>query len=327
MDDLSRDLLDWYDQHRRILPWREEPTVYRVWISEVMLQQTRVETGLAYFERFMRRFPSVEELANSPLDDVLTLWAGLGYYSRARNLHKAAKMVADAGKFPLDIKGLRDLPGVGEYMAAAVGSIALGLDEATVDGNIARVMSRIHMDGGPRSGMWTHARSHLPRGRAGDYNQALMDLGSRICIPKTARCSECPIGDHCRAFAADRVADFPPPKVKKPPKESDLDCMLLRRDGKLWAAKRPPTGLWAGLWAFPEMEKPSNAEAVGAFTHVLSHRRFRVKVWTAEGVPGPVPADWGPGEWLSVEELLARGISALTKKSLALFQDSGTSWA
>jgi len=322
MDDLSRDLLAWYDQHRRILPWREEPTVYRVWISEVMLQQTRVETGLGYFERFMKRFPTVEDLADAPLDDVLSLWAGLGYYSRARNLHKAAKMVAECGSFPLDIKGLRELPGVGEYMAAAIGSIALGLDEATVDGNIARVMARVHMDAGPRSGMWAHARSHLPLGRAGDYNQALMDLGSRMCIPKKARCGECPIHTHCRSFEAGRVAEFPPPKKKKPPKESNLDCVMMQRDGKLWAAKRPATGLWAGLWAFPEIDRPSNAEAVGGFTHVLSHRRFRVTVWSANGDPGPVPAGWGPGEWLSVEELLARGISALTKKSIALLQDS-----
>ena len=146
-----------------------------------MLQQTQVDTVLPYFHRFLECFPTVEDLATAPLDEVLTMWSGLGYYSRARNLHKTAQMVCEMGQFPLDIKGLRSLPGVGEYMAGAIASIAFGQDEATVDGNIARVMSRIHADPGPRKAMWAHAWSHLPAGRAGDYNQALMDLGARVC--------------------------------------------------------------------------------------------------------------------------------------------------
>ena len=159
--------LSWYEQTRRILPWREAPSPYRTWVSEVMLQQTRVETVLPYFERFMKRFPTVNALADAEEDDVLGLWSGLGYYSRARNMHRTAKIVREAGAFPADAAGLRALPGIGEYMAAAIASIAFNEDIATVDGNIARVMSRLHADASPRKMMWTHARSIAAR-RAGD---------------------------------------------------------------------------------------------------------------------------------------------------------------
>ncbi|MEC8422612.1 MAG: A/G-specific adenine glycosylase, partial [Myxococcota bacterium] len=202
MHPLSRDLLAWYDAHRRILPWRDDGAgPYRTWISEVMLQQTRVETVKPYFARWMERFPTVEDLAAAPQDEVLAMWSGLGYYSRARNIHRAAQMVVEAGTFPTDLASVRALPGVGEYIAGAIASIALGLDEPAVDGNLERVLSRVHAHRGGRRAITAIARTLLPSGRAGDWNQALMDVGSGFCIPKAPRCPDCPLQRHCIAYA------------------------------------------------------------------------------------------------------------------------------
>lgn len=319
MDSTATCLLAWYDANRRVLPWRENPTVYWVWISEVMLQQTQVETGLKYFSKFIDRFPTVSDLAEGSLDEVLTLWAGLGYYSRARNLHKAAKMVAEAGSFPTDLKGLRGLPGVGEYMAAAIASIALGHDEATVDGNIARVMARLHADPGPRKGMWVHARSHLPAGRAGDFNQALMDLGSGICKPRNPVCSQCPISAHCEAHGAGNPTAYPPPKARKTAPSQTLDITIHERNGQLWAGRRPDSGLWAGLWAFPEY-KASSGDSIGEFRHILSHRRLEVRVWHTRAAPRAGAPDWTDHGWIDATALSQRGISALTVKCLKLYE-------
>jgi len=324
MDPVSTDLLNWYDAHRRVLPWRENPNVYWVWISEVMLQQTRVDTGLQYFGRFIARFPTVEDLARAPLDDVLTLWAGLGYYSRARNLHKAAQLVSEAGCFPSDLKGLRALPGVGEYMAAAIASIALGLDEATVDGNIARVMARIHADLGPRKAIWAHARAHLPRGRAGDYNQALMDLGATICTPKSPRCERCPVQSHCAGLLTGHPTSFPPPKVKKTVPIVPMNLTMHVQRDAVWVGRRPAQGLWAGLWAFPEAGE-GQGRRIGAFEHVLSHKRLAVNVWVSEAPPPAPEPNWSGYGWVQPQELQNRGISALTAKCLSLFHEDGTS--
>ena len=320
MDRVSRPLLAWYDAHRRILPWRENPNVYWVWVSEVMLQQTRVDTGLKYFERFIRRFPTVEDLARAPLDDVLALWSGLGYYSRARNLHKAAAMVVEAGSFPTDVAGLRALPGVGEYMAAAIASIALGLDEATVDGNIARVMARLHADASGRKQMWAHARAHLPAGRAGDYNQALMDLGATICTPKRPLCEGCPVRAECRANRIGEPLAYPPPKAKKIVPKVDVDLTIHRRDGAVWAGRRPDAGLWSGLWAFPEV-RASRAEPLGTFKHVLSHKRLNVRVWVSSETPPTIGfAGWTDFGWMSTADLRSRGTSVVTDKCLDLYE-------
>ena len=320
MDPVSSDLLKWYDANRRVLPWRENPNVYWVWISEVMLQQTRVDTGLQYFGRFIERFPTVQHLAEAPLDDVLTLWSGLGYYSRARNLHKAAQMVADVGEFPRDLKGLRELPGVGEYMAAAIASIALGLDEATVDGNIARVMARLHADLGPRKAMWGHARTHLPKGRAGDYNQALMDLGATVCTPRGPKCDGCPVRSHCSGLRTGTPTQFPAAKAKKRVPTVPMNLTVYVQRDAVWVGRRPASGLWAGLWAFPEA-KDADGRQIGGFEHVLSHKRLAVNVWVSEGPPPAPDPDWSGFAWVRPVELENRGISALTAKCLKLFQD------
>jgi len=322
MEAITKDLLAWYDAHRRILPWREEPTVYRVWISEVMLQQTRVDTVLPYFERFMNRFPTVEALAEAPLDDVLKLWSGLGYYSRARNLHKTATEISKRGVFPKDIKGLRELSGVGEYMAGAIGSIALGLDVATVDGNIARVMARLHVDAGSRRAMWSHAERLVPAGRAGDHNQALMDLGARICTPRSPSCVHCPISAHCLAFTTGNPERYPPPKAKRPSPRVHLQACCYHKGGHVWMAKRGPEGLWAGLWEFPQLQKPENSEKIFETNHLLTHRRIEFELWLSPGEP-PEPTDQYPQyKWIPLVEVDALGISALTRKALGAVQSA-----
>jgi len=302
-----------------------------------MLQQTQVDTALPYFERFLDRFPTVEDLAQAPLDEVLELWTGLGYYSRARNLHKAAKLIADMGNFPFDIKGLRALPGVGEYMAAAIASIAFGLDEATVDGNIARVMSRLHADPGPRKGMWAHARAHLPAGRAGDYNQALMDLGARICRPRSPRCSECPVATHCEGLRRGVAEALPPKKTKKVVPVRQMVGLVFREGDRVLLGRRPESGLWGGLWEFPSIVSDGPAwtsaersqvwnRSFGAefsvggsilsARHVLSHRVFEFSLLRATG---PVPATPGLYQelrWVPVEPLPAIGLSALTARGV-----------
>ena len=334
LDAVSTDLLDWYDRERRILPWREEPGPYRTWISEVMLQQTRVDTVLPYFERFMARFPTVQDLASAEQDEVLSMWSGLGYYSRARNMHKAAKMIADAGIFPFDIKGLRALPGVGEYMAAAIASIAFGLDEATVDGNIARVMARLHADAGPRSAMWKHAESHLPVGRAGDYNQALMDLGARICIPRGPRCLECPVQSHCCANALGTQLDFPPPKKKRKVPEVWFAGIVVRSAEGILLGQRANDGLWGGLFEPPmiDSEKSHTVEQIAAdwqeqfgvdldiiakrdpVRHVLTHRIIHVHVVQAKSSLPPQLGRYQKLCWVQPDRIAELGVSALTKR-------------
>src|SRR5512145_1340768 len=205
--EFARRLLAWYGLNARILPWRGHPDPYAVWVSEIMLQQTRVETVIPYFEKWMRLFPSIETLANASEREVLNAWEGLGYYSRARNLHKAARIVAEQynGKVPRDLEQLRKLPGIGRYTLGAIASMAFGMDVAALDGNIKRVYARIFDVTEPvdspagEKTLWQMADEHLPKGHAGDYNQALMDLGSLICVPKNPRCLICPVMELCRA--------------------------------------------------------------------------------------------------------------------------------
>src|SRR5512137_1830169 len=205
---LSTRLLRWYAAHKRELPWRKTHDPYRIWVAEIMLQQTQVETVISYYMRWLRRFPTVARLAAAPLDEVLAHWEGLGYYARARNLHRAAKLLVEKsrGQLPQTLDGLRALPGIGLYTAAAIGSIAFGIDAAALDGNLKRVLARIFdvrqdvtSPGGEKS-VRALAESLVPPGRAGDYNQALMDLGATICTPRAPRCDACPVQTLCEAY-------------------------------------------------------------------------------------------------------------------------------
>jgi len=268
-------LLAWYDNHgRHDLPWQRDPTPYRVWISEIMLQQTRVVTVIPYFERFTARFPEIDRLAAAPLDEVLALWSGLGYYARARHLHRAAGEVITryGGRLPADHDALCTLPGIGRSTAAAILTLAMGARHAILDGNVKRVLGRYHaILGWPGSPeierqMWTLAEFHTPHHRADAYTQAIMDLGATLCSRTRPACVRCPVADHCQAFALNRPADFPGarPRHAVPVREITF-VLLLNPSGAVLLERRPPSGIWGGLWTFPEC--PPNENPVSWLLH------------------------------------------------------------
>jgi len=272
---LRHDLLSWFDRHRRDLPWRRTQDPYRIWVSEIMLQQTRVEAVLPYYERFLARFPSVDVLASAPIDDVLALWSGLGYYRRARQLHAAARRIAEAGEFPRTLDRLLELPGIGAYTAAAVASIAFGVAAPVLDGNVERVMARrLALAEDPRRGasrarLSAAAATLLDPSRPGDSNQALMELGATLCLPRQPRCLLCPLRPGCGAAAEGRPELYPPPRRRRPTeirrllvavvasRENPDRVLLFRRSGRLAQAAPgtpPPAGLPAGAWELPWLE-------------------------------------------------------------------------
>jgi len=264
MPRISSKLLGWYRQHGRTLPWRGHPDPYAVWVSEIMLQQTRVETVIPYFEKWMRLFPTVNALANASEHDVLNAWEGLGYYSRARNFHKAAKNVVEKhhGQLPRDLDELRKLPGVGRYTVGALASVVFGMDEPALDGNLKRVYARLFDVGEPVDSsegekiLWGLARDNLPKGRAGDYNQALMDLGATICLPRNPRCLICPLMQVCKARENGTQEQRPVMKPKKdiPHYVHVAGVFVAQIDNlryKVLLAQRPSKGLLGGMWEFP----------------------------------------------------------------------------
>lgn len=256
---LRASLLDWYASAGRELPWRSEPTPYRVWVSEIMCQQTRIATVLPYFERWMEAFPDPSSLAAASLDDVLALWAGLGYYSRARNLHKAAGIIEDQhdGELPADHAGLLELPGVGRYTAGAIASIAFSLPEPVVDGNVIRVLARVFgLEGDPtrnpvKKTLWELAEELVPQEEPGDFNQGLMELGALICRPRQPACDECPWAEQCVARATDRVEELPSPKAKPRRHRVISAGLVIERNGQMLLVRRETSGLLGGLWTMP----------------------------------------------------------------------------
>ena len=263
-------VLEWFDEHgRKHLPWQQHKTPYKVWVSEIMLQQTQVATVIPYFHAFMQRFPDLASLAEAPEDDVLAHWSGLGYYARARNLHRSAKLaVSDyAGELPSDIDQLIQLPGIGQSTAGAILSLALGQNHAILDGNVKRVLARHNaVEGWPGrtavlTNLWTVSRQLTPAKRTADFNQAMMDLGATLCTRSRPACERCPVMSSCAAFANDTIANYPGKKPKKEtPVRSTVMLMLRNSDGHILLQKRPPTGIWGGLWSLPEV---SDVEAIG----------------------------------------------------------------
>lgn len=259
---IAADLLRWFDEHgRKDLPWQQNPTPYRVWVSEIMLQQTQVATVIPYYERFMQRFPTVLALADAPLDDVLHLWSGLGYYARARNLHRAAVEVRDGydGEFPIGFEDVVALPGIGRSTAGAILSLALSQRQPILDGNVKRVLARYHaVPGWPgrtavANALWAHADAHTPSERVADYTQAIMDLGATVCVRSKPDCERCPLIDGCAAHAAGTIEDYPGRKPKKA-KPVRSTVMVMAHDGsELYLERRPAAGIWGGLWSLPEM--------------------------------------------------------------------------
>jgi len=253
-------LLDWYDHEKIELPWRGAADPYKVWLSEIMLQQTQVAAVIPYFERFTARFPTVTALANAPLDDVLKLWEGLGYYSRARNLHRAAQTVRDqyAGKFPVKAAELLELPGIGRYTAGAIASIAGGERVAALDGNMIRVLARLYniaedvTDTATQKRLWELAESLVPADRPGDYNQAVMDLGRTVCKPKAPLCKACPVAVYCEAYKQGIQESRPVKPTKAATPHYDVAAgIIYNAHGEFLIAQRPNEGLLGGLWEFP----------------------------------------------------------------------------
>lgn len=256
--ELRRALLRWFEAHRRPTPWRENPDPYRVWVSEVMLQQTQTTTVIPYFERFIARFPTVQALADAPLEEVLRYWEGLGYYARARNLHRAAQLIAqNGGQLPTTADRLRELPGVGAYTAGAIASIAFGEPTPVVDGNVTRVLARLLWLKGDlktaaaQNQLWRISEQLIDPQRPGDFNQAIMELGSTVCTPAQPRCSECPISHLCAAYQRGQPTAVPEPSRRAPTRQAVDVSAVVERDGQFLLMQRPTEGLWGGLWEFP----------------------------------------------------------------------------
>lgn len=304
-------LLRWYDCNARVLPWRENPTPYRVWISEIMLQQTRVEAVKPYFERFVAELPDIRALAETDDDKLMKLWEGLGYYSRARNLKKAARIAAERfdGRLPADYDELLKLPGIGPYTAGAVASIAFGISAPAVDGNVLRVLTRVTADYSNVSDtkvkreMEQQVRDILPPGRAGDMNQALMELGATICLPNgSPHCEACPLEQLCEAKRQGNPLDFPQKNTKKERKIENRTVLLLTCAGKTALQKRPEKGLLAGLYEFPNLDghlsggqirkkleewgmQAVSVKEAGKAKHVFSHVEWHMKGFLIEVKP------------------------------------------
>jgi len=266
---IAPQLLAWWDKHgRRHLPWQKDRTPYRIWVSEIMLQQTRVETVTPYFERFMAAFPDVQALAAAEADEVLALWAGLGYYTRAHNLLKAARIVVaqHGGDVPRDFESLVALPGIGRSTAGAILALAHGQRRAILDGNARRVLARMHaVEGWPGKAvvsrtLWSLAETNTPSERVRDYTQAIMDLGATVCLRRNPRCDACPLAESCRARKHDLTAEIPAskPKVNRPLRHRSM-LVVQRPDGAVLLHRRPPTGIWAGLWSLPTLDDGESA--------------------------------------------------------------------
>lgn len=287
-EQFSRRVLRWADRHgRKDLPWQQNPTPYRVWVSEIMLQQTQVATVIPYFGRFISRFPEIGDLADADLDEVLHLWSGLGYYARARNLHRAAVIVRDRyqGKIPLDFTALVALPGIGRSTAGAILALSAGQRQPILDGNVRRVLARVHaIDGwSGRSevlaGLWNLAERYTPAERIGDYTQAMMDLGAMICTRNRPSCDRCPLANGCEAHALGRETAYPVPRPRRdlPVRETRM-LMLCNSEGKVLLEKRPPTGVWGGLWSLPEC--PVGAEMPAWCQDVLGLQSGDIQSWS-----------------------------------------------
>jgi A/G-specific adenine glycosylase len=348
--ELVRRLASWFLKNRRDLPWRRTGDPYAIWVSEIMLQQTRVKTVLDYYPRFVRAYPTVEKLAKADLAEVLGAWSGLGYYRRARALHAGAREVVECygGKLPSDAASLRAISGIGPYTAGAIASLAFGAREALVDGNVARVFARIfamtcdvRSPAGTRQ-MWELARELVPEAEPGRFNEAVMELGATVCLPGEPRCEKCPVRDLCEARARGLEKDLPVAKKKKDPKKVDLVAVVSRRGTRVLLGRRKIGGLFGGLWEPPMVEvlDPSRPEAslesvigerlrdlrvVGEQTHVLTHRKFRITIATAAMSGDPVVRGGTPYEsfeWCDASQLAQRGMSSLARKILLACPES-----
>ncbi len=314
------DLVGWYQVYRRDLPWRRTRDPYAIWISETMLQQTRVAAVVPYYERFLKHFPDAGALAAAPEALLLASWAGLGYYYRVRNLQKAARLITDSGTFPASYDTLRELPGVGDYTAAAVASIAFDLPHAVVDGNVLRVLSRLFADAtniassSGKKNFATQAQALLDRDHPGAYNQAIMELGATVCLPQKPLCLVCPVSAACKARAEGQQDRFPVKIASKKSVEEERTLFWIERGRKILLWQRPPDSrLMPGFWELPERQQLPHATAghtLGCFRHGITFHSYRFSV-----VEASVSDDIRPCQWIPVASLASLPVSTILRKA------------
>ena len=367
---IQHQLLKWFDEHKRDLPWRathhsdtHTRNPYHVWLAEIMLQQTQVATVIPYFQRWLHRFPTLQTLAAAPLDDVLKQWEGLGYYSRARNFHKAAQHVMNAldGEIPQTVEGLLKLPGIGRYTAGAIASLAFGQDEPILDGNVKRVFSRLFVLSDKPLAMsnelWELSEALLPKGRAGEFNEAVMDLGATICTPRAPNCQYCPLQTHCMAHAQGTPDAYPIKPAKKTTPHKNLGVLVLfNAQGQALLGQRQLDGLLGGLWEFVSGEISDEAtlpllggslasavqravaqqtglqvevnetDFIGTVKHAFTHFKitkhvFGVRLATSPNVPAN-PASYLQLKWVKLDEIKNLALTRSDQKILAMLKTS-----
>jgi len=338
VSDFAQRLLAWFDDNgRKDLPWQQNVTAYRVWVSESMLQQTQVQTVIPYFDRFIDRFPNVRELASAKLDEVLSLWSGLGYYPRARNLHKAAQQIADehGGRFPQTLDAVIALPGIGRSTAAAILALAKGQRHAILDGNVKRVLARFDAIAGwpgktqVAADLWALAERYTPDERAAEYTQAIMDFGAILCTRSKPACDRCPVSGDCEALRTDSVEAYPgrKPRVTKPLKTTTM--VLVSVNGQVYLERRPESGIWGGLWSLPELGERSlddwcdttfgsarkDVRSWDVLRHSFSHYDLDIQpiVVRIASHAGKV-ADGDAATWYSLDDAPPGGFAAPVKK-------------
>ena len=348
MTEFSAQIVAWFATHGRTdLPWQHDTTPYRVWVSEIMLQQTQVATVIPYYQRFITSFPNVDALADAPLDDVLHHWSGLGYYARARNLHRAAQIVRDdfAGEFPTAFDDVVALPGIGRSTAGAILSLALQQAHAILDGNVKRVLARhFAIAGWPgkqavANELWRIAEAHTPVTAVAAYNQAMMDLGATVCTRSNPACTNCPLHRSCQARAAGTIADYPgrKPQAVKPLKNTRM--LIVHNRDEFLLQRRPPSGIWGGLWSFPEVDgdmpvedwcatelatTPQSIQQWDTLRHSFSHYDLDIEPVAVRVAGGSATvADDNDSAWFSLHGAPTVGLAAPVQKLVNTLRQSG----
>ncbi len=314
----AQKVVRWQRRHgRRDLPWQGTRDPYRLWLSEVMLQQTQVSTVIPYYERFIRKYPTPQALARASEEQVLELWSGLGYYARGRNLHGAARLIAQRG-FPRTAEAIAELPGVGRSTAAAIAAFAYGERAAILDGNVKRVLARVFGVGNEKS-LWPLAERLLPQKDIEAYTQGLMDLGATVCTRGNPQCGRCPVSDACVARKEDRIAELPAPRERRELPQKEVTWLLLRHRGAVRVERRPAPGIWGGLWCPPELngKRPARAKALPPIEHGFTHFRLRIHPLLCE------VQKRSAGRWLKLEEASAAALPAPVKALLARLPAAG----
>ena len=334
---IQKSLLEWYKKNGRDLPWRKTRDPYAIWVSEIMLQQTQVSTVIPYYQKFLKSFPTVRHLAKADLPKVLKVWEGLGYYSRARNLHRASQIVSNHfhGEIPDQLKDLLILPGIGRYTAGAILSIAFNKPAPILDGNVKRVLSRLFAIADPPARgqtealLWHFSESLIPKGHAGSFNQGLMDLGAMTCAPKEPQCSKCPLRDLCKGSASGEPERYPSKRLRKAIPHRESVSAVIKKDGKVLLCQRPPKGLLGGLWEFPNWKSEGGKnrlrlrnrirdgwgvgvdvkEPIGTFHQTFSHFKLTLQVFHCRHLNGK-----GKGRWVPVKNLPLLPMSRLHRR-------------